>query len=76
MARPNRQCLYDALQAAEREWREYKATGYGSADERGFVGSAWYEREARQAYRVHERELFARVEAARKAWLDSWAVPG
>ncbi len=70
-----RQCLYDAFQEAEREWRAFKAAGRGPSGGRTFAGSAWYETGARRAYRQRERELFDRVEAARKAWLNSWATP-
>lgn len=75
MANRDRQRLYDVLQEAEREWRAYKAAGCEASDAHTFVGSAWYEGGERRGYRRHEQELFERVEAARKAWLDSW-TPG
>ena len=75
MASEWRQCLYDAFQEAEREWREFKAAGRDPYGRRTLAGSARHETGARRAYRQRERELFDRVEAARKAWLNSWATP-
>jgi hypothetical protein len=70
-----RQCLYDAFQEAEREWHEFKATGRDHSGGRTFAGCARYETGAGRAHRQRERELFDQVEAARKAWLNSWATP-